>query len=183
MYCNKCGEPMPDDAAFCPACGASQNLSVQQSYSNTANEPDMPMKWYKFLIYFALFAGAVLNILSGIGTLSTALVPGDAQWVYDSNGALKAFDLFLGIATIGLGVLGIYTRFRLAGYYSNGPKLLLMTYGASAAIQLIYAIVVYMAVGGAVNLTSTITSIVVSIIMIVLNKTYFDKRAHMFKND
>ena len=183
MYCNKCGEPMQDGAAFCPACGASQNMSAQQSYGNTNNEPDMPMKWFKFLIYFALFAGAVLNILSGLGTLSSVLIPSELETVYDSYAALKALDVFMGVAAIGLGVFGIYTRFRLSGYHSNGPKMLLLTYAASAAIQVIYIIGAYIALDGAVTMTSTFTNVAVSVAMIFINKTYFDKRAHMFKND
>ena len=27
MYCRKCGAAIPDDAAFCPACGATQSNS------------------------------------------------------------------------------------------------------------------------------------------------------------
>ena len=40
----------------------------QAYYQQPAGDPrnqGMPMGWYKFLIYFALFAGAVLNGISG----------------------------------------------------------------------------------------------------------------------
>lgn len=38
----------------------------QQYYPPEQNQPELPMKWYKFTIYFALFAGSLMNLISAI---------------------------------------------------------------------------------------------------------------------
>lgn len=73
MFCRNCGKEMTDGAAFCVSCGAANNpvnCEANNPVNYAANQ--MPMKWYNFLIYFALFAGAVLNVLTGIFMLTGA---------------------------------------------------------------------------------------------------------------
>lgn len=40
MYCRHCGKEINEDAAFCSACGAAQNIKVQSnmSYSNITSD-------------------------------------------------------------------------------------------------------------------------------------------------
>ena len=64
MFCTKCGKEISGQR-FCPNCGAeNRNLNEQNSSYNASSnafdisavQPELPMKWYKFLIYFALIA-------------------------------------------------------------------------------------------------------------------------------
>ena len=77
MYCQSCGAKCT--GAYCPECGEPvKNLTQQTSYyfkadsqQNSQNTQAFqsytpPMKWYKFLIYFLLFADAGWNIYGGI---------------------------------------------------------------------------------------------------------------------
>lgn len=83
MFCPNCGTQCPDDTKFCPNCGSTvannqPTENTQQNFGqpnytqpNNYTQPQMynvqfEMKWFKFLIYFGLFAGAVLNCLSAI---------------------------------------------------------------------------------------------------------------------
>ena len=42
MFCIKCGRQIPDDAVFCPACGATQSDQMPQAIA-----PNQPAAWKK----------------------------------------------------------------------------------------------------------------------------------------
>lgn len=173
--------------------GYPQQPIYQQSvYGQPLNtQPPLGMKWFKFLIYFSLFAGAVLNLIGGLQYLTGAHYGGTADLVYQHITALKALDVAMALATLILAGFGVYVRFRLAGYHANGPKLLNILYIAAPAISLAYlfaanGIVENSIIGETVNLLegsgSVWTNVVVSIVMVFVNTGYFKKRAHLFVN-
>lgn len=206
MNCQKCGSYMNDNQAFCPNCGnANANANQQPQYQQPQyqqaqyqqpqyqqpqyqppyqpnNGSQLPMNWFKFLIYFALFASGVLNIISGITAMTGSQYGGLQGLVYMYFGGLQALDIIYGICCIALGAFAIYVRMRLAGYYKNGPQMLNVLYIAAVALSLIYVIGVSIVVGGDVplNFASTIVSAGVSVAMVVANTVYFKKRAHLF---
>jgi hypothetical protein len=90
------------------------------------------------------------------------------------------------ILALALAALTIFTRFRLAGYHKNGPKLLTLMYASTIIINVIYyigvAIVLPDAIADAVDTSSLITGSITSIAMIFINMSYFEKRASLFVN-
>lgn len=176
MFCPNCGNNIDQSAKFCPNCGASIPVADQPLQPDIASfvspsapaAPALPMKWFKFLIYFGLWFGGIVNIISGISNLIT-------KSLYIETFIISKV---LGIAMIVLGALGIYTRFRLAGFYKNGPQLLTLLYAGAAVISFANGIIVSRFVPA--SLVSTIASIVVSVIMIAVNNVYFNKRSHLF---
>lgn len=210
MFCPSCGTQCPDDTKFCPSCGSSvannqptenaqQNFGqpnyTQPNYTQPNNyaqpynyaQPRMynvqlEMKWFKFLIYFGLFAGAVLNCLSAILQITGAVYEGSAEVVYIFFPELKFFDIFYTILLLALAILQIFTRFQLSGFKKNGPKLILIVYSAAAVISLLYGIVASVILHEFLFNASMIISIIVPVVMVVLNKIYFDKRKDMFVN-
>lgn len=159
-----------------------QNDFVPQTKSTI---PDMPMKWHKFLIYFSLWAGAIMNVLTGIGTLTGSIYAGegvDPEMIYRVFGGLKAVDVLMGVVFIALAVLLIVARFALAGYKKNGPKLLVIAYAANIALALIYPIMVAAVTGLSFGDLFDVSTLISSGIMLVVNKIYYDKRAHLFVN-
>ena len=94
-FCTQCGRQAEDDnQQFCPSCGALFTDNTQNTQPDGAGNGSMPpngmnnyngtyrnnnqyyngqppygqqlpMKWYNFLIYFGLFAGAVINVVTG----------------------------------------------------------------------------------------------------------------------
>ncbi len=154
-----------------------------------AMQPPMPMKWFKFIIYFSLFASAVLNVITGITTLTGAQYQGVKNMVYLYFKDLKTADTLYGVVLLGLAAFAIFARFRLSGYRKNGPAMLNVVYIANSASALIYSIIAQAIVnntplgaGIELDLTSAIASIVTSIVMVVINTIYFKKRAHLFVN-
>lgn len=161
---------------------------MEQNYSTTPQPPsvyEMPMKWHKFLIYFSLWAGAILNVLTGIGTFTGSIYAGegvDPEMIYRVFDGLKTVDMLMGLMVIALAVLLIVARFALAGYKKNGPKLLVIAYAANIALALIYPIMVAAVTGLPFGELFNVTTLISSIAMLVVNKIYYDKRARLFVN-
>ncbi|MBQ3088723.1 MAG: zinc ribbon domain-containing protein [Clostridia bacterium] len=190
MFCPNCGTNVPDDGGFCPNCGASLNANQQtppanqqqgfDQYINKAQDlffkkpvgSELPMNWYNFLIYIALFVSAASNAINGVVNLSDAL--SDSHWTI--------IGLICGLANFGLAALAVYTRFRLAGFYQDGPQLLSLIYIVNAAISLLYIILcsILLPFYKPVSFVAPIMQILVSGAMVVCNHLYFTKRASMF---
>jgi len=164
-----------------------QQPNYQPSYAQIPPQPEtLGMGWFKFLIYFALFAGAVLNALTAISMLTGSMYGESKDLVYLFYKDLKTVDTIVGVATLALAVLGIYARFRLSGFHTNGPKMLTYTYALSAVIGIVYFIGIYSVlpeeVMALVDTSQMLSSTVVSFVMIFVNKAYFNKRKHLFVN-
>lgn len=157
----------------------------QPAYAPAAPaKPAMSMGWFKFLIYFSLFASAVLNAINGFMLLTGATYDGGAELVYRMFDGLQGVDSLVGILSLALAALAIFTRFQLAGYKKSGPMLLLAVYAGNAVVNLVYVIgvsaILPELVRNAIDFTSFYSGIVTSIAMIAINAAYFKKRAHLF---
>lgn len=210
MFCPNCGNNLPDGSTFCSACGTQLAANNQQPtyqqptyqqptyqqptyqqpvYQQPANsigaQPDMPMGWFKFLINFALFAGAILNFASAIQFLTGSIygTENEKDLVYYVFPDLETLNMIVGVLLIGLAALQIFTRFRLAGFYKNGPLLLYAVYAGVLVVNLI-AIIGTMSIvdsdGSGDAFTSMYTGVAVNIVMLIVNIGYFNKRKHMF---
>lgn len=185
-FCQYCGSEIPNDSKFCPNCGAVQNIQQTEFQPNSnmdyTQNVSLPMNWYKFLIYIALFLGAISNAYTGIQMLTGSQYEGAATYVYAMYSSLKFIDIIIGLACIGLAVLAIITRQKLANFKSDGPKSLTILYIANIVVMLVYIILIVMTVGSGIFEVTDVASVLSSGIMIVVNKIYFDKRKHLFVN-
>ena len=146
---------------------------------------NMPMKWHKFLIYFSLWANAVMSVISGaqIITGSQYGPPEAAGQLYATVSGLKAADMVFGVLLIAMGAFFIYTRFQLAGFKAGAPNKLTIAYALDLAITLGYLMVVSgltkIPVGDLMN-SSVPSTIIASVVLIIVNRVYYNKRAHLF---
>lgn len=210
-FCSKCGTQIESaDQQFCTNCGTKvekqvetsapavnnapvyEQQPVQNQYTAPASNPiaQHPMKWFKFLIYFALFFGAFINFVFGFNYITGGIYFSQsngqvtAEMVYGTYGAgLKVLDVIQGILMIAIAAFGVYTRFRLSKYRANAPLCVYILYGAGAGLTLLYSIAL-LAVTGLNQLitVSNITSLVVTVGFILLNYAYFTKRKDLFVN-
>ena len=184
MFCPNCGASVNDGNSFCTNCGASlSTTNNQQPQHQQPLVPEQKMGWFKFIIYFGLFAGALLNLASGFSLLSGEIYEGNAKQVNDFFDELESIDKIVGIALIALAAFGIFVRFRLAGFYQNGPALLNTVYIAGVVISLVYLIGATSALGDFaenIDFSSYISNIVSSITVVIINTIYFKKRKHLF---
>ncbi len=160
----------------------------ENNYPSAPSPDDYSMKWHKFLIYFALWLSAVLNIVSAFGYFTGSAYNASgasASRVYSTFPGLKGVDIFMGICLLAIGVMALVTRFALAGYKQNGPKMLLILYGINLVVPVLYLILASTTTGLSIAQltgTSTWTSLITSLVMIFANKVYYDKRAALFVN-
>ena len=199
MFCQYCGAQIPDGSAFCNACGRRQQIvqqpqqpqrqeapSYQQAqpnyqqaqpayqqpvYQQPAYQQPMPgMKWHKFICYFALWLSAVSNLFVGINYLSSY------------NGIPKIYGGF----AIVIAVLCVLTALKLIKFKADAPKtlhnlLLLSTVGSFAFT--LWSAGVFSGYGidfGNRDTAAALASFVISLVIIMINKSYYNKRAYLF---
>lgn len=201
MFCQYCGAQIPDGSAFCSACGSRQQIvqpsqqpqrqeaptyqqaqptyqqarptyqQAQPAYQQQAYQQPMPgMKWHNFICKFALWLSAVLNLATGITYMSSYY---SVQKIYG------------GFAIV-IAVLCVITALKLIKFKADAPKtlhnLLLLSAVGSLAFML-WAAGVFSGYGidfSDRNTVSALLSFVFSLVIIMINKSYYNKRAYLF---
>lgn len=196
-FCIKCGNQLTVGARFCSKCGApvtaqpNENVwtmrkgvfgkEKEQSIKNHDGVQPFNMGWHKFLIYFALFVNALFLIFYG-GQFMTGAVYGEAvEQVYNYYGSgLKTLDTLVGLLYFVLGAFCVYTRFQLAKFKRNAPKMLVAIYIANVFITVIYLL--FLETITEVSIADNMSSLVSSIALIIINIKYYKKRESLFVN-
>lgn len=146
---------------------------------------DLPMNWYKFLIYVALVLGAITSAYNGVSYIMGRhyRIAELKDAIYQQLPAMKIVDIAMGIVFFAIAVLCIITRQQLARYKANGPKLLLAVYASNFLYGIIYAVATSVVSGVSITMlldgNMLVRTVVVGIIL-AANKVYFDKRSHLF---
>ncbi|MBQ8250028.1 MAG: zinc ribbon domain-containing protein [Clostridia bacterium] len=215
-FCPNCGAALTAQPGGFGAQQPYQNQqfgqSYQQPYQNQFQQydpngfqgyqqpmmgaPSLPMNWFKFLIYFALFANAVLNFINAIFQFTGLQYEmeggrGYARLTYEIFDGLQALDIIYGIVLIALCGFAIFVRMQLAGYKSDGPKMFLIMYIVNGAAGLLYNIIGMIIMsntarywGTSIDMSAVIAECVGVVIgttlAVVLNNIYFNKRRHLF---
>ncbi len=129
MFCPNCGNQCPDGTKFCQSCGTpltnNQQQNTQPDFNNQQANYQQPnqyrqpmynqpyqqypqypdkfnghqMGWYKFLIYFALFAGAFFNVCYAVLYMTGSIYETeqiDPLTVYSLYPGVKAVDIVYG---------------------------------------------------------------------------------------
>ena len=155
---------------------------------------EKPMGWYKFIIYFQLFAAAVFNVGAGIIFFTGShygLDSFELKLFYGVLSNLKTLDICMGIVSIFLAVFAIIVRQKLAHFDEQGPKLYLgyqlITVGVNILYIAIAVIIIYQTLGGTSDdiwsmFASSYANCGMGISMYVANKVYFDNRKEYFVN-
>lgn len=157
----------------------------QVGYSSAPSPNDYQLKWHKFLIYFALWAGAVLNAATGVRYITGGIYDSEASRVYSSFPSLKPVDVAMGLVCVALAAYMLFVRFQLAGYKTGAPKKLVSLYLINAGINLIYLLAASAATGLSISQlidTTFWSSVLGSAAFALINKNYYDKRAALFVN-
>ena len=205
MFCSKCGAPLPEGSNFCTRCGAA----TQTNGSNTAGtsqsdaytppvytrptenpyaayrpevpqQPTFPMKWFKFTIYFQLFANALLNFVNACSSLMGLSYGTYADDVYLTYPGLHTLDVIMGILYLVLAIYALVTRFQLAGYKKTGPTLLYIFLAANLVLLLFYLVAASVITATNLVSPSIISNIVTMVVLLVCDYIYFTKRKELF---
>ena len=204
MQCPKCRAAMPNGAKYCTECGTKLPVqpdsvpnvpqpSIQEAPAYEA-QPVMTeappaqelqpceMKWYKFLIYFALWAGAIVNLIDSLQFFTGSILGDDVEILYAYYPLLKVLNLAFALILVAYAVFAIYTRYRLAQFRQNGPACLHALYLVQLAMVLIYWLAGSLILGEWLDLASGFSDLISSIVILCINIVYFRKRKHLFVN-
>ena len=151
-----------------------------------------PMKWYKFLIYFSLWVGALLNLAEGIMYIS-GYKASDGIFEYELYpylSGLQTLDFLFGILCIAFAFYAINVRFKLARLKRGAPHLLILYWIFSFFASVLYGVIYLIICSQRINITSEIASFTGTIIgrgiailvFILLNRSYFKRRESLFVN-
>ena len=199
--CPSCGTPCQDGQNFCPNCGAKlsgalpvQHDSPPDPYGQWIYQmpeygmgPGQNMAWFKFIIYFQLFASAVISLITGFMVLTGAHYgsDGEAEFVYALFPGMSPVDKVYGVVLIALAVFAIVIRMQLAKFQAKGPKNYMAFLLANAVLSLVYVIAAAIALGefaGELDYSTYIVQTIWSAVLLIANYTYFKKRAGLFVN-
>lgn len=185
MFCSQCGTENPDGVLVCSNCGAT----LVKDEGKGINKPDMPMKWYKFLAFFALWAGAFINLAYGFRYLGENAFGNSfaSELIFEAYPKMKGVMVIAGLATIAIAALNAWTAINLIKYKKAAPKFVVLNYIAGAAVNLYYVIATASIVDPILiaesNIILTATaSIIIAVIFSIINIIYFKKRKHLFVN-
>ena len=203
MQCPNCGALLADGSRFCPYCRSRFDhqppVETEPAFDSRfvgESAPDRPetaaplqdprgMKWFKFVIYFQLFANALINLANAATVFNGDQYQGAASAVYAVFPAQRAVDIVYGVLCLGLAALGVYTRFRLSGFKRSGPGLYLGLIAANMLVPVLYMLLSSVFTGipltGLLDVNS-IMSLAANVAMLVVNKIYFDRRSDLFVN-
>ena len=193
MVCPYCNAPLTQEEEICPNCGKHIDIQMQepqQSFDpgNDLAEQALPMGWYKFLSKFVLYAAGVLNIFNAISVFrGRAFFPRLAyktiERTMNAHTVLKVAAVVLSIAYLGLAVFAVYTRRRLASYKHDAPHLLKYYYLVALGLSLLTVVAVMLV--GMLPMQAIVSfgeDAIFTIVILMINRTYFKKRAHLFVN-
>lgn len=216
MFCNNCGISLPNESSVCPNCGNvfyhpnGQNPQpfqspyqnpYQQPYQNpyqqpyqqpTIPQPQLGMKWFKFIIYFQLVVGAILYFSNGVQLLTGTIYSKNGQnlssFIYKLIPALKTQDVIIGILYILLAVFALISDVSLSKYKKFAPILYLTYLASGIVITIIYLISISMITNNhGINYnpfsnSNIISNLVGCIVLLICNISYFKNRKHLFVN-
>ncbi len=144
-------------------------------------ETKHPMKWYKFAVYFQLFAFAVLYVLQGIVHLHGFILGfGSAETIMTKYPALKAVEMVLAIVGFLIAVLCILARQLLWYFKAWGPKVYLIVMALSGLYSCIYNGLASLVIGMPVFTQYDIGSLISTIFIVIACRDYFANRADLF---
>ena len=184
MVCPKCTAKIPDGEHICKNC-QTDVYTHHIKVSKESNVP-LPMAWFKFVIYFLLFAGATMNLSSAgmyiSGSAYYYMGEDYSQVVYDMYEGLQTIDVVVAILLIALAAFQIFVRFRLALFKADGPLMITFVYVFSIIINVFYILGFSLIVGGIADISENLISLGINIAMCIVNYIYFNNRKEMFKN-
>ena len=138
------------------------------------------MKWYYFIIWFYLYAVAVIGIFLGVGEITGLVYLENAADFYTVFPMLQILNIFFGVAQLALAGTAFYIRSLLFNFKQVAPRFLLLYQGISLFYTLFYGVCVSIIIGTIAFDAMSVLSALGSLALIYINKRYFDKRMDRF---
>ena len=150
--------------------------------ADVAAAPQRGMKWFKFIIYFQLWAGMLVYLVTAGKYLTGAYYEGSAEMVYDFFPALQPLDIVMGVFCLALAVYAVVVQRALAKFRAKGPMMYYLMFIVNTAVTVLSLLIASIIIGQSVFTAEVAGSIIGSLVMIFINIPYFNNRKHLFVN-
>ena len=150
--------------------------------ADVAAAPQRGMKWFKFIIYFQLWASMLVYLVTAGKYLTGAYYEGNAEMVYRFFPALQPLDIVMGVVCLALAVYAVVVQRALAKFRAKGPMMYYLMYIVNTAVTVLYLIIGSIIIGQSAFTAEVAGSIIGSLVMIFINIPYFNNRKHLFVN-
>lgn len=181
-FCEKCGTPQyvdPVSMQFITPAPQPENWNNQWGTNNQHTAKPLGMGWYKFQIYFLLFASVVINLFSVVTTVidisDVVKNPDDYITPYIVL-TVEGINIFIVLVCV---VLAVLARQFLAHYRQIGVTFLISLYILNIIGVFLYNLLYMIFYGWDGYLYGALTA-VVSVVMIIVNIVYYNNRKEMF---
>ena len=150
--------------------------------ADVAAAPQRGMKWFKFIIYFQLWASMLVYLVTAGKYLTGAYYEGSAEMVYDFFPALQPLDIVMGVFCLALAVYAVVVQRALAKFRAKGPMMYYLMYIVNTAVTVLYLLIGSIILGQSAFTAETAGSFLGALVMLFINIPYFNNRKHLFVN-
>ena len=150
--------------------------------ADVAAAPQRGMKWFKFIIYFQLWAGMLVNLVTAGKYFTGAYYEGNAEMVYRFFPALQPLDIVMGVVCLALAVYAVVVQRALAKFRAKGPMMYYLMFIVNTAVTVLSLLIASIIIGQSAFTAEVAGSIIGSIVMLFVNIPYFNNRKHLFVN-
>lgn len=163
--------------------------TVSGSASKTRRQTNIPMNWFKFIIWCQLFLTALSELSNAFlyltGRYYTVQGINPAEF-YSQYPLFRIVNYLFGGVGVVMCIFAIYTRFQLAGFKKGAPGLFLkytmISVAKTGIYVLLYVIVstIYGKMTTMAELMDYISLMIGGTALYFINKSYFAKREFLF---
>lgn len=190
MKCDYCGKEVQNGLTVCDGCGAGLTVSDKENKTLSASAvkiPEPEMNWFKFLIYFSLYAYFVSSLIDAFlcffgekfGFLSEFIV----EIIF--TGRFRFIGIIYAVIILIMAAAAIYVRNSLAKFKEFAPKYFIIWSISTSVISLLFTLLNITLIensGFGDCMGEVLGTAVGETIYVMCNVTYFKKRKHLFVN-
>lgn len=147
-------------------------------------QPQLGMKWFQVMRVFMILGviGAAANAVLLVTGMIWMQSGYDPSWVYGLYPAMQARDIFSGVLYLGAAVLCGMTAYCMTKYDRRTPLLATIIYGVTCAVSVVSVLLSDAVVGvfPYEDVSMAGAYVVLGIVMVLVNRSYFNKRKHLF---
>ena len=150
------------------------------------------MKWFKFIIWIQLFfffltgLSQAIQCFTGVIHLSENVTIAQVRLVYALYPNFKVATIAIGVLSLIYAFYALYVRFQLSGFKQGAPAKYLSLLVINGCFPYISNILLNTAMPAEYRTSAvspeTLAPFIVSVVMILVNRTYFNNREDLFVN-
>lgn len=143
-------------------------------------EKKLGFKWYYFIIHGYLYILAILGVIIGVCEITGTVYADMTETFYEIFPMLQIVNVFFGAMQLVLAVIALFVRNQLANWRVSGPLFLLIYQAFSLLYYAAYIAGTSLVLGTLALDWLSAGYILLQIVLLVVNKRYFDRRKDDF---